>query len=638
MQRQMMLRIGGPVLLIYVIVLGLGGRMLQHVARQRAEESMRRVAASYASTFDDRLREVSRIAETTARFLEAAPDVADEALYGQLSANVNQSPLVYGSCLAFEPGLRRPREELFAPYVCRDGASLRRMNIGRDVYDWYADPAITWYSEPKKLDRSVWSDPYFDEGAGNVLMSTYSAPFRNASGFAGICTVDIDLARLRGTVGMAIDESVEFVVITGDGRFVFHPQANRIMVQTIYDVATEHNRPQLAALAIQMLRGGSGSAIIDGWDSDDEQLVCFERIPSAGWVFVSRIPTSLVLAEVRQWSLWSGAALGATLLLMLTSIMFLSRGITSPMARMRDRVGELGKGNLDVTLDENASTAELRELAGAFNHMTSELKAHVRNLAVEVAARSRIERDLDVAREIQQGLLPTKSPAVAGYDVAGLSKPADKTGGDYFDWLEQPGGRWFFCLADVSGHGVGPALVTAVCRAYVHASLATGHSLSGLFNRLNDLLAADLPEERFVTFVGAELDPRTHVLSMLSAGHGPTFHYVAAEGRLNEFGAHDLPLGVMLGGDYPPPDHIRLAPGDFVVFLTDGVHECPDATGARFGLDRLRAVLREAASLDAQAIIAHVVGRAGAFSFGLEQEDDVTLLVVKRSAQGDGRE
>lgn len=632
MQRQMMLLIGGPVLLIYVLILGIGGSHLLSNATKSAEVATRRIAASYAAAFDARLVEVARIAETTARFVEAAPSISDEALYKQLSANVLQTPLVYGSALAFEPGVRRPADELFAPYVCRDADGLREMNIGREIYDWYSDPDITWFSLPKQRDQSLWSEPYFDDGAGNILMSTYSAVIRGQAGFTGVCTIDIDLAHLKETVGRGIDANIDFVVLTRSGKFVFDPDPSRIMRQTIFEVAAEQNRPELAALAQQMIAGGAGAVTLEGWDTDQAQLVCYETIPSADWVFVCRVPLHTVLAEVRTNTTWAAVALGATLLLMLGSLAFVSRTITRPIAQMRKKVGEVGKGDLGVTLDESASTDEIRDLAASFNRMTTELRAHVDRLSVEISARTRIERDLDVAREIQQGLLPSTRPDAAGYEIAGYSQPADKTGGDYYDWLPMSDGRLFLSLADVTGHGVGPALVTAVCRAYVHASLATGQNLTELISRLNDLLVADLPASRFVTFVGAVLDRRTHSALVLSAGHGPTYHYIASERRLVELRADGLPLGVEPGIEFPEPTRLELAPGDLLILLTDGLFESPNDQGERFGLDRLRTAIRDAADLDADEIIRHLTGASLAFSGGVPPEDDVTLVVVKRDA------
>lgn len=630
LRRQMMLLIAAPALLIYALFVGIAATNLHRSATKDAEASMRRIAASYAAAFDARLVEASRIAETTASFLAVAESVSDEAIYTQLGSNVEQTPLVYGAAAAFEPGVRRPVDELFAPYVCRDGDTLRRLNIDRAVYDWFSDPTITWYSEAKRLGHGVWSDPYLDEGAGDILMCTYSAPYRRGDSFGGVCTVDIDLPRLRETVGRAADATTEFSVLTREGRFIYDRDPSRIMTHTVTEFAAERGRPDLAALTPAMLSGEAGSAIVGGWDRDESTWVFYAPIPSADWVFVSRVPERIVLAEVRRRTMWVAVALAATLALMFGSVVVMSGRITGPIERLREKVDAVGKGEIGVQLDALAGATEIRALASTFNSMSIELRSHIERLAAEIGARSRIERDLDVAREIQQGLLPDSTPDVEGYDIAGISRSADKTGGDYYDWVPLPDGRLFVSLADVSGHGIGPALVTAVCRAYVHASLSTGQNLAGLFDRLNDLLVSDLPDNRFVTFVAVALDPKKHTAQMLSGGHAPLFRYIAAERRLEQYDADGLPLGVAPGYEFPQPTEYALGPGDFLFLPTDGLFECTTPSGESFGIARLREAIQNHADLSAEELIARLVAITTERRAGAPQEDDVTAVVIRR--------
>ena len=170
LRRQMIVLIAGPALAIYVVILGVAAFSQYRQSKEEVELSMARLAGSYSSRFDGKLREVARIADTTARFLDTGAPITDNVIYELLEDNVKQTPLVYGSCLAFEPGTRRPAGELFAPYVFRGQDGLKRENIDRSVYDWTSDPTYTWFSRPKELGRAVWSEPYFDKGAGNILM------------------------------------------------------------------------------------------------------------------------------------------------------------------------------------------------------------------------------------------------------------------------------------------------------------------------------------------------------------------------------------------------------------------------------------------------------------------------------------
>jgi serine phosphatase RsbU (regulator of sigma subunit) len=165
--------------------------------------------------------------------------------------------------------------------------------------------------------------------------------------------------------------------------------------------------------------------------------------------------------------------------------------------------------------------------------VSREIRKHVREAAEEAAAHeraevqvSRMEHDLSIARDIQAGLLPRNPPEIDGFDIAGMNRPADQTGGDYYDWQELPDGRLAVVLADVSGHGIGPALVMAVCRAYARSTAPTSPDPAGLVTRLNQLIHGDLPGDRFITFVVAVLDPNGTV-QLVSAGHGPTLLYRA---------------------------------------------------------------------------------------------------------------
>jgi sigma-B regulation protein RsbU (phosphoserine phosphatase) len=626
----MIVWIAGPALVIYLLVLGLAAVSQYVQSKREVEQAMTRLAGSYSSRVDGYLREASRVATTAARFFESGVPVPDDTVYSLLEDNVQQSPLVYGSCLAFEPGTRRPAEELFAPYVCRAGDGLRRLNIDRSVYDWYRDPAYTWYQRPKQLGRGVWSEPYFDEGAGNILMTTYSAPFQTEAGFGGVCTVDIDLPRLRETVGREIDADLDFVILAADGRYVFHPEASRIMKRTMLDDLDEAGRGRLAPVASRFLADETGAAWIDGWESAEPLGVFHARIPSTGWTFVARVPAANVLADVRRRTLTNGAALVATLLLVCGAIYLVAGRIAAPITALEHGVTKISGGELDARVDESASTVEIRNLAGSFNRMTADLRNTVDRLAVEKTERQRIEHDLDIARRIQRGLLPTASPDLADYDVAGWSQAANATGGDYYDWQRLPDGRLLVSLADVSGHGIGPALVAAVCRAYARASVAANErDLDRIVNRLNDLLTADMPEGRFVTFAGVLLDHERHRAQMISAGHGPLFRCIQAGGEIIESGADGLPLGLMADGEYAAGEEFALAPGDSVLLVTDGLFEWTNAAGEAFGLDRLRESIRALADRPVEEIIRGLYQTAREFAGGLDQGDDVSIVVVR---------
>ena len=262
------------------------------------------------------------------------------------------------------------------------------------------------------------------------------------------------------------------------------------------------------------------------------------------------------------------------------------------------------------------------------------LRSHVIAALKEAETRrklDRIEYDLNVARKIQMGLLPRRPPSVAGYDIAGFSQPADQTGGDYYDWVELPGGRIVFTIADATGHGIGPALLIAACRAYFRAIAMRDDPLEKLATQLDELLSADITDGRFITAAVGLLDPQANRLSLYSAGQGPIYFYDAAQGCMRTFGADQPPLGLCQREDGAQAKIVPLSPGDALVLVTDGFFEYGNASGEHFGSDRLCEALLRNHSQAAAEMIRRLHQEVTAFAGSSPQMDDVTAVVVKRT-------
>ena len=240
-----------------------------------------------------------------------------------------------------------------------------------------------------------------------------------------------------------------------------------------------------------------------------------------------------------------------------------------------------------------------------------------------------LERDLETARKIQQTLLPAAAPAFAGYDIAGMNRPADQTGGDYYDWQTMPDGRLLVAIADVTGHGIGPALVMAVCRAYTRASASTISDPSAMMHRLNTLLSDDLSDGRFITLAMAVLAKDGEV-EFMSAGHGPSVLLRKSDGSVRDFGGDGLPLAVFADSTYDTAHSFTMHADDILVLLTDGVIEWPDKHGEQFGPARLLDVVRKLAHRPAIEIMNGIDKAVRDFTAGSKQLDDFTIVVIRR--------
>jgi serine phosphatase RsbU (regulator of sigma subunit) len=241
-----------------------------------------------------------------------------------------------------------------------------------------------------------------------------------------------------------------------------------------------------------------------------------------------------------------------------------------------------------------------------------------------------VEHDLQVARSIQQSLLPKEPPQIAGFEIAGWNQPADDTGGDYFDWKTQIDGKVVVSLADVTGHGIGPALLAAICHAYARSSFSMERDLTAAFEHINQALGADLQSGRFVTFVAALCRPDSPELQILSAGHGPLFIYSRSEDRFIDVNPQTVPFGILPFFRSDPPAQLRLGSGDLVLLPTDGFFEWENDRGEQFGVKRMEEVIRASRQLAPPEIIAQLYDAVTRFSNGTKQQDDLTAVIIKR--------
>ena len=252
-----------------------------------------------------------------------------------------------------------------------------------------------------------------------------------------------------------------------------------------------------------------------------------------------------------------------------------------------------------------------------------------RRLASE--QRARLEQDMHIARSIQQGLLPAAAPSCEGFDIAGWSSPADEAGGDYYDWLFGSDGRLIVTLGDVTGHGVGPALVTTASRAYVRAAAQQSSEPGELLTWINNPLVEDLAGGRFITMAVACIDPGTGRVLLRSAGQGPLFIFEASSGAVEIRNADDIPLGVNGGHEFGRGVELEMNPGDMIVLLTDGFLEWADPSREFFGASRVCETIRASAGGDAASVIGSLVESVRAFSAGTVQVDDLTVVVIRRA-------
>lgn len=253
-------------------------------------------------------------------------------------------------------------------------------------------------------------------------------------------------------------------------------------------------------------------------------------------------------------------------------------------------------------------------------------------LVAKVQEREQIEASLNVAREVQRRFMPQKMPVVPGYEFATWWYPHEAVGGDYCDLLPLRDGRTALCVADVSGHGLGPSLIMASVRAALRTLVLEHHSPEELLNLLGQALADDL-DNLFITVILVMLDAGSHRIEFANAGHGPAMHYCAATGKFAPLSATGMPLGVVPGTKYPAGPPVQLAVCDMLLLCTDGIVEAMDGEGKQFGQDRLEQLVHQHASQPLAELVKLIGHDVSAHYEGESPPDDLTILVARRNVE-----
>jgi sigma-B regulation protein RsbU (phosphoserine phosphatase) len=293
--------------------------------------------------------------------------------------------------------------------------------------------------------------------------------------------------------------------------------------------------------------------------------------------------------------------------------------------------------------DEPYSRSDRRLLSSVAlqTGLAIENSALVHHLAQEAAQRQRINREIEIARQVQERLLPQMYPLIKGIDFAGYSRTAQEVGGDYYDFIALENGRLGIAIGDVSGKGISSALLMASIRAALHGLTFSGTlTLARLIEGLNRIIYDSSTSNRFVTFFFGEYDPSARTLDYVNAGHNaPVLLRPAAPG-LDSFCSPDGPctvqrletggpvLGIFSDVQYEQ-GRLQLHSYDVLIGYTDGISEAMTTDYEEWGEERLIAAAKKSTHRSAQDIVTAVVQCADRFTAGAEQNDDLSLVVLK---------
>lgn len=293
-----------------------------------------------------------------------------------------------------------------------------------------------------------------------------------------------------------------------------------------------------------------------------------------------------------------------------------ARTLTRPIRDIHGAAAKLADGDFSVRLPAGGSD-EFGDLARGFNDMVPALEA-----------RFKVQKDLDIAREIQQHLMPKGAPTIDGFDIAGTTEYCDETGGDYLDFIPLPDHSLAAVIGDVTGHGVGAALLMASARATLRTHADHAEDAAALLRAVNRQLAGDISGGRFMTLLFARLTPGQSRIGLISCGHEPALIFDPSTGSFATCSGEGIPLGVDAEWRYEMTE-LEIEPGTIVIGYTDGLREAQRGDGEPYGLERLKAVIRREPNRASQTLCALIKEDLHTFLGDAPIVDDISILIIR---------
>jgi|SRR6266436_2145960 phosphoserine phosphatase RsbU/P len=251
----------------------------------------------------------------------------------------------------------------------------------------------------------------------------------------------------------------------------------------------------------------------------------------------------------------------------------------------------------------------------------------------EAGDKRRIDRDLEVAHDIQRILLPNAAPAIEGFEIAGLNIPASQVSGDYYDYIPLGGDRIGIAIADVSGKGVAASLIMAMCRSVLRSVARSSQSAATVLHEVNRQVYPDIREDMFISMAYLIAQKGSDELVLARAGHDAPLHFRASDQSVTRINPPGMALGIDSGSVFnrvTSDFRVRLEAGDCLILYTDGVTEALDVDGLEFGISKLIEAVQASSPNGAPAILSRVTSDLKSFVGGHHQNDDITLIAIRK--------
>lgn len=571
------------------------------------------------------------------------------------------NPYIVGSTVAFEPYYYQEKGEQYSPYAYRGiGGVIYTKQLGTADYEYHY---MDWYLIPKLLKKNYWSEPYYDRGGGEQMMTTYSHPLYDKNGHIyAILTADISLewvsdllrksdvdfnqkalevdvdnekelqAEIENDSSFFYDYAYSYIIGKG-GTYISHPLRERILNDTYFTYSMKSTDSIDNQIGYEMIDGKSGMKTIDR--DGTKFVVSYSPIMRTGWSMATVIPYKLITNRSAKYSMIIIGVMLLGLLVLFVICRSILKRATRPLALFARSADNIAKGNLNASLPQIRTRDEMKHLHDSFAMMQTSLNKQIEELKRVNEQKGRIEGELKVASDIQMSMLPKIYPPYPDrkdIDIFGSLTPAKAVGGDLFDFYIRDN-KLFFVIGDVSGKGVPASLVMAVSRTLFRIVSSHLEEPCLIMEQMNEALSDQNDSNMFVTLFIGSLDLQTGHLKYCNGGHDAPLLMNLKNQECQLLACHsNLPVGVMPGFKFESQE--TNIDADTLIFLyTDGLTEAENSQHQLFTEARIfneaKQILNES-QVSAKHVIEKMSAAVSGFVGDAEQSDDLTMLAIKR--------
>ena len=615
---------------IFNVALGFLFYQAREAVQQEAVNRAMQILDKTSLRVDSILNRVEVASNMTKWLVERHPGKAD-SMYVYSRGMLQNNPDFYNCSIAFEPYYFRNKGRYFSAYTKHIGDSLRTIQGGSDIYQYFfAD----WYLMPQLLGKPCWTEPYMDLDVPtntSEMVTSYCQTINDRQGqVIGVINTSLSISWLSQNISALRPYPNSYSIMIGRGGTYFvHPDTTKITRQTIFTQTIEQPDTAITALGYAMTHGEEGvkQMSLNGEDC----YVFYKPLGQTGCSMAIVCPESDIFGGFDRLRNSVRAIVLIGLLLMLYLFIRIITRELQPLRRLAYEAETIASGQFDAPLPDFQRIDEIGQLSHSFGNMQQSLVKYIDELKNTTAQKASIERDLRIASGIQMGMLPEKFPTREDRDDVQLFAsltPAKEVGGDLFDFYFRDE-KLFFCIGDVSGKGVPASLFMAVTRSTFRTVSAHESMPDRIVTQMNKTIADMNKNLMFVTLFVGVLDLPTGRMYFCNAGHDAPLLVGAGVGEL----ACDanIPVGFMPSWKYSLQE-TQIFTGTTILLFTDGLTEAMNADNEQFQMERVNDVAFQALSVGQQEpreLIGRMTEAVHQFVGDAEQSDDLTMMAIQ---------